>query len=98
MGWDALLQVYPADASDCWLDCYYRIVSGGTYGQYGSPQITRTEMIAAWSQGLKSSNVSAGGCPALPPGDSDGHGAGRGGEVNQSHSAFFPARARPSQN
>lgn len=60
-------QVYPVDASDCWLDCYYRIVSGGTYGQYGAPQISRAEMIAAWSQGLKSSNVAAGGCPALPP-------------------------------
>jgi hypothetical protein len=54
-------------ASDCWIECYYRVVSGGLNGELGLPQITREEMVAAWSVGLNTADPAKGGCPALGP-------------------------------
>ena len=60
-------QVYPVAASDCWLDCYYQVVSGGTQGQDGLPTITQQEMVDAWSLGFKTTDPAKGGCPSLDP-------------------------------
>jgi len=60
-------QVYPVSASDCWLDCFYRIVSGGTNGQFGKPLITQEELVTAWSLGFESTDPEKGGCPSLHP-------------------------------
>lgn len=58
---------YPTNASDCWLQCYYRVVSGGTYGQYGNGTISQAEMVAAWERGFKSTDPTKGGCPDIRP-------------------------------
>ena len=33
---------------NCWVECFYRVVSGGLNGELGAPLISTQEMIAAW--------------------------------------------------